>query len=186
MPTGTAVRLVRLDASHAEKVCAWLNNPTVNQWLMAGQLPISHEEELAFYQTAEERWRDGIEYEFEIHVIEGDRYIGNCGLTQVTRIHRSAEAGIFIGSLADQNRGFGRDALLTLLRFGFDTLGLHRITLRAADGNDRARHLYASMGFTQIGRERETVFLRGRFHDHVVFDMLEDEFRERYGPATRF
>jgi ribosomal protein S18 acetylase RimI-like enzyme len=53
----------------------------------------------------------------------------------------------------------------------------------ASAENERAVHLYASLGFTEVGREREVAFMRGRFRDHVCFDMLEAEFRERYGAA---
>lgn len=95
--------------------------------------------------------------------------------------NRHGEVGIFIGSLTDQNRGYGRDALLTLLRFGFDRLGLHSIAIKANAENERAVHLYSSIGFVETGRERDVVFMRGRFRDHTCFDMLESEFHERYG-----
>ncbi len=129
----------------------------------------------------EKEWGAGTAYRFEIHTLDDDRFIGICGLDTVNHIHRSGEVGILIGSLPDQNHGYGRDAIVTLLRFGFDTLGLHRIGIKANAGNERAAHLYASLGFTEVGRERDICYMRGAFHDHVCFDMLEDEFRARYG-----
>jgi RimJ/RimL family protein N-acetyltransferase len=180
---GTNVYLTRFDIANAETARGWLNDPAVNTWLLSGQIPVSREQEAAFYAATEVEWNAGSGYRFEIHVREDDRLIGICGLDTVNLIHRTGEIGIFIGSLEHQNRGFGRDALTTLLRFGFDSLGLHRIAIKANTENERAVHLYSSLGFTEVGRERHVAFMRGRFHDHICFDMLEDEFRARYGPA---
>lgn len=181
MLPGDTIYLTRFDNANAEQARLWLNDPAVNEWLLSGQLPVSEAAEAAFYALTESEWNAGTAYRLEIHVAEDDRFIGICGLDSVDRIHRHAEVGIFIGSIEDQNRGFGRDAIVTLLRFGFDRIGLHRIAIMANAENERAVHLYGSIGFKEVGREREVVFMRGRFRDHVCFDMLEDEFRARYG-----
>ncbi len=181
MIRGTDIYLTRLDPVHAETARAWFNDPAVNEWLLSGQLPISIEGERAFYAASEAAWNAGTDYRFEIHVAEDERFIGICGIDMVSPLHRRGEIGISIGSLPDQNRGYGRDTIITLLRFGFDALGLHSISIRANTDNERATHLYASIGFTEVGREREAVFMRGRFRDHMCFDMLEDEFHTRYG-----
>src|SRR5574340_1085338 len=124
MIKGTTVFLTRFDIANAEQARTWLNDPAVHEWLVNAQLPVSREQERGFYEMTERDWVAGTAYRFEIHVAEDDRFIGICGLDSVDRVHRHAEVGIFIGSLADQNRGFGRDAIVTALRFGFDRLGL--------------------------------------------------------------
>jgi RimJ/RimL family protein N-acetyltransferase len=181
MIRGSAVYLTRFDPASVDTARGWINDPAVNEWLLTGQVPISHAQEVAFFEMTEKEWGAGTAYRFEIHTLDDDRFIGICGLDTVNHIHRSGEVGILIGSLPDQNHGYGRDAIVTLLRFGFDTLGLHRIGIKANAGNERAAHLYASLGFTEVGRERDICYMRGAFHDHVCFDMLEDEFRARYG-----
>ena len=181
MIQGTSVYLTRFDESNAEQARAWLNDPSVNEWMLSGQIPISRAQEASFYELTEREWSAGTAYRFEVHAAEDGRFIGIVGLDSTNLVHRTGEVGIFIGSAAEQNRGFGRDAIVTLLRFGFDRLGLHRIAIKASSENERAVHLYASIGFVQTGRERECVFMRGRFRDHLCFDMLESEFHERYG-----
>lgn len=184
MIRGTTVYLARLDMANAETARGWINDPEVNQWLLSGQVPVSAEGERAFFVASETAWNAGTAYRFGIHVAADDRFIGICGLDDVSTQHRTAEVGICIGSFAHQNRGYGRDAIVTLLRFGFDTLGLHSISIRANEQNERAVHLYSSIGFVETGREREAVFMRGRFHDHLCFDMLEDEYRAKYGAGA--
>lgn len=181
MIRGTTIYLTRFDEANAEQARAWLNDPDVNEWMLSGQLPISQGGEAAFYELTEREWNAGTAHRFEIHAAEDGRFIGIVGLDSVSLLHRHGEIGIFIGSLADQNRGYGRDALVTLLRFGFDRLGLHSIAIKANAENERAVHLYSSIGFVETGRERDVVFMRGRFRDHICYDMLESEFHERYG-----
>lgn len=181
MLRGTTTYLARLEMAGAEKACGWINDPGVNQWLLSGQIPVSSEAERAFFAASEEAWNAGAAFRFGIHLAEDDSFIGICGLDQVSMQHRTAEVGICIGSVAHQNRGYGRDAIVTLLRFGFDTLGLHSTSIKANAENERAVHLYTSIGFVEVGREREAVFMRGRFRDHICLDILEGEFRAQYG-----
>ena len=178
MLKGEQIYLTTLDADNAETARRWINDPGINRWLLAGQVPVSKEAEAAFYRTTE---TSPSEYLFEIHLLSDDSYIGNCGLSDVDLRHSHAEVGIVIGDEAAQGRGLGRDAIVTLLRFGFDTLGLHRIQIRHTVGNDRAAHLYPSIGFLPVGREREHLFVRGAWRDEIALDMLDREFRERYG-----
>ncbi|MBN1192524.1 MAG: GNAT family N-acetyltransferase [Coriobacteriia bacterium] len=177
MIRGTNVYLTRFEEANAEQARAWLNDPEVNEWMLSGQLPISRAQEASFYELTERQWNEGTAYRFEIHLAADERLIGICGLDSVSLLHRTGEVGIFVGSLDDQNQGYGRDAILTLLDFGFNRLGLHRIGIKANSENERAIHLYTSIGFTEVGREREVTFMRGRFRDHICYDMLEPEYR---------
>jgi RimJ/RimL family protein N-acetyltransferase len=178
MLRGDRVVLTPLDKANLATALAWIQDPEVNAFMLSGHEPISVEEE--------ERWYDQMavsdtDHVFEIHVADDGRYVGNVGLHKVDAAHRHAELGIMVGSKPDQGQGYGRDAIVTVLRYAFDTLGLHRVYLRCQPGNERALKAYRAVGFVEVGRERESVFIDGRFRDHLLFDMLEDEFRSRYG-----
>lgn len=169
--------LTALDRRNAETVLGWINDPEINRYMLAGHVPLTLGEEMGFYDRSE---NSPEVYNFEIHVADDMRLIGHVGLIGVDLRHRHGEVGIMIGDLTAQNQGFGRDALLTLLRFAFDTLGLNSVTIVAREDNERGLHLYRSIGFRDAGRTRETDFAEGRFFDIVLFDMLVGEFRERY------
>jgi RimJ/RimL family protein N-acetyltransferase len=180
MIRGEKIYLTELDLDNAETIRAWLNDPEVYKYLMVGHTPISKEDERRYYQA------DAVSSDtrnFEIHVAEDGRYIGNVGLKDIDPIHRHAELGISIGHKEDWGKGFGFDAIVTCLRYAFDTLGLHTVKIRAHADHSRALELYRRVGFVEVGRERETVFQDGRFADYVALDMIDREFRERYGAA---
>jgi RimJ/RimL family protein N-acetyltransferase len=141
-------------------------------------VPNSSAKQKDFYEECEKR--DDI-YALEIHVADDDRYIGIIGFDSVDMRHRMGEFGIAIGPPEERGKGYGRDATITCLRWGFDTLGLHAAWLGAIDDNERALALYRDVGFRDAGRLRSHLFVDGAFHDMVVMDFLADEFRQRYG-----
>ena len=69
------------------------------------------------------------------------------------------------------------DAVRVLLRFGFDGLGLHRISLGVFAFNTRALHVYRELGFTEEGRIRDHWFRDGAWHDDVRMAILAEEWR---------
>jgi RimJ/RimL family protein N-acetyltransferase len=176
MINGQSVVLTELDPNHADVVRGWLNDPEIRRWMISGHIPITHAAELAWYEQAEAESAAGTGYNFEIHAADDMRLLGICGLMDVARFDRHGEVGIFIGDSVEHGKGFGRDALLALVRFGFETLGLNTLRLNAIDGNDRAIGLYKAVGFKPVGTHRESRYIRGRFHDVELLDMTRDEF----------
>jgi RimJ/RimL family protein N-acetyltransferase len=154
MLRGEKVCLTPLDPANATTARAWINDAEINRYLLTGQIPVTLEGQDAFYRKAEEDWRARTGFRFEIRIASDDRYIGNCGLEHVDLRHGSAEIGICIGEADAQNKGYGSDAIITLLRFGFDTLRLNRIEIRSSADNERSLHLYEKLGFTPTGRLR--------------------------------
>jgi len=177
MIRGDKIYLTELDRSNAETIRAWLNDPEVHRHLLVGHIPITKEEEDRYYDT---QAVSGDSYNFEIHVAADGRYIGNIGLKDVSLVHRHGEIGLVIGSKEDWGKGYGGDAIVTCLGFAFLTLGLHCVCIRTDEDHERALELYRRIGFVETGRERECIYREGRFTDHVVFDMLEPEYRARY------
>ena len=178
MIRGERIFLTELDFANSETIRGWLNDPEVYKYLMVGHTPISEDDERRYYE-AQAASSDA--QNFEIHVAEDGRYIGNVGIKDIHPVHRHAELGIAIGRKEDWGKGFGFDAIVTCLRYSFDTRGLHTVKIRAHADHTRAIGLYRRVGFVEVGRERETVFQEGRFADYVVLDIVDREFRERYG-----
>jgi len=178
MIKGERIYLTELDRGNAETIRGWLNDPEVHEYLVVGHIPVTREAE-EYYYDREAASTD--RYTFEIHLIEDGRYIGNVGIKDVNLVNRRAELGLVIGSKEDWGQGYGAEAIVTCLHFAFDTLGLHSVRLRAHQDHGRGLGLYRRVGFVEVGREREAVFQHGRFADYVVLDILDREFRDRYG-----
>ena len=114
-----------------------------------------------------------------------DRYIGNARLSQIDWIHRTALYGRIIGPEDARGKGWGSDALIQLLRYGFHYLGLNRIWSSAWIENDVSLASNDKIGMTREGILRQFVYKNGGFHDCVVLAMLREDFdRIHGGPGT--
>lgn len=101
--------------------------------------------------------------------------IGYLSLRRMNPTDRNAEFGIALGP-AHWNQGCGTDATRTLIRFAFAEMNLHRVTLRVADYNPRARRVYEKVGFKVEGVLREARWWNGAWHDTIVMGLLAHEF----------
>jgi RimJ/RimL family protein N-acetyltransferase len=111
---------------------------------------------------------------------ENDEVIGDIAIQDMDRGNRTANLRLAIGDEEHQNKGYGREALLLMLDYGFGILNLHRIELEVYSFNSRAAHVYESVGFVREGVRRQTLFYNHEYHDVVMMSMLENEYRERY------
>jgi len=100
--------------------------------------------------------------------------IGYAGLTKIHPVNRTAEFGIYLAP-EYQGKGFGKDALITLLRYGFEELNLNRIWAEVYAGNN-ALKLYQRIGFKQEGTLHEHVFKDGSYIDSYMIGLLRTEW----------
>jgi RimJ/RimL family protein N-acetyltransferase len=107
-----------------------------------------------------------------------DKYIGDCGLWGLGNPHGCAELGIFIGDHAYWGRGYGREAVRLLLRYGFHYIGLRRIVLTTHAKNLRAIRCYLACGFVEEGRPRKAVWVEGEYVDLVNMSILREEWQD--------
>ena len=118
------------------------DNENVNRFIGGKTKSITEEQELAWV-------REKIEEKAPIYSMiekKSGRFIGNIELMGMT--DSEGELGIAINGEM-QNQGFGTEAVLALLQYGFGHLGLKRIFLRTKTDNDRAIHVYEKCGFVE-------------------------------------
>ena len=81
------------------------------------------------------------------------RCVGTIGLRNIDFRFGEGTLGIIINS-ADVGGGYGTDAVRTIVRYAFERLGLRKVYLDVAEGNERARRCYDRVGFARIGQHR--------------------------------
>lgn len=106
-------------------------------------------------------------------------FAGEIKLDNVNRQDRRATMAIGINNAALLGKGFGTEAINVLLRHAFGEIGLHRIGIRVLAYNKRAIRAYEKCGFMVEGRERETAYVNGRWHDDIMMSLLDREFSAR-------
>lgn len=149
-------------------ILRWQNHPELQRW-MDYDGPFTLEDVRASEARALEEG-----YPFVIEV--DGRPIGRVGLNGFRERDRVCSLYVFVGEGDVGGRHLGRDAIVALLAWGFESLDLHLVELWALAGNDRALHTYARCGFVRDGILRERSRRPdGRWHDRVHMSVLRHE-----------
>ncbi len=104
--------------------------------------------------------------------------VGEAVLSQWDPGNESCDFRILIGP-SGRNRGLGTEATRLIIGYGFERLGLHRISLEVYAFNPRARRAYEKVGFRSEGVLRECLRYNGEWIDATVMSILAPEWTAR-------
>jgi RimJ/RimL family protein N-acetyltransferase len=107
---------------------------------------------------------------------EDNQLLGEVVINDINRNSRSANFRI---ALADEytGHGYGTEAILLILDYGFGMLNLHRIELNVFTINERAAYVYEKVGFKREGVKRHDEYYNHQYYDSIIMSILEDEYR---------
>ncbi len=83
-----------------------------------------------------------------------------------------------------RDRGLGTETVRLTVGHAFEQLGLNRVELGVYDFNQRARHVYESVGFAAEGVRREAMLRDGTAYDETVMSLLAREWAAHQGRPT--
>jgi diamine N-acetyltransferase len=152
---------------------AWINDLSVNRFLVIPGMPMTIDQEIGWYDSLQQNSSIAI---FTIYERETYRPVGNCNLHKIDHRHRTAELGIAIGEKDARGRGVGTAAVRLLCDWGFNALELNSIMLETYEWNIAGQKAYVKAGFREVGRRREARYFAGRYWDAIYYDLLRSEF----------
>ncbi len=118
---------------------------------------------------------------FMIRTLADDRLIGFVGLGGINWNNGDGFVGIGIGEADCWGQGYGTDAMRVLLRFAFDELNLHRVSLSVYAYNPRAIRSYEKAGYKIEGHARQVVNRDGARSDEVFMGVLREDWERAKG-----
>src|SRR2546426_11604901 len=156
---GAGVRLRAVDESDLPLLVRWMNDPEVRHWLHHSDRPDATVESVrGRFGLTEEAFPNVV---WMIETREG-RSVGHVGLLHVDPQHKRAELAISIGEKEGWSRGYGTDAIRTVLRHGVEDLGLRRVDLHTDADNARGIRCYEKCGVVGEGVMRESRLREGQ------------------------
>lgn len=99
--------------------------------------------------------------------------IGSIGYWRIIKEHYRAEVGYML-SPSFWRQGIMKEALLTIIDFGFRELNLHSIEAHINTLNVASANILSATGFVQEAYFKENFFWEGTFRDTIVFSLLKD------------
>jgi RimJ/RimL family protein N-acetyltransferase len=102
--------------------------------------------------------------------------IGEVSLIWRSTENRQGELG-YIFHPDVHGQGFATEASRAILRFGFETAGLHRIYARCDARNAASARVMARLGMRQEAHFRDHTMVKGRWDEELIYAVLEDDYR---------
>lgn len=173
--TGQSVMLQQMASTDLEAFVA--NESEITTLLLANDdipFPQTKEDHTAFFHSISGKKE---EFFFGIYEKDSHQLIGSCGVFSVNWQNSTCSVGISIGK-AWQGKGYGTDAMKTLIDFIFQYIAVQKIKLQVFSFNQAAIRSYEKCGFTKEGTLRQEIFRFGTFHDILLFGLLRSEWEK--------
>ena len=174
--TGKEIHLKQMEQIHFDQFAQIESE--ISTLLLANDdipFPLTLEDHTNFFKTISGKKE---EYIFGIFTKETNELIGSCGVFAINWKNSSCFVGISIGE-EWQNRGFGTDAMNTLISFIFHYIPINKIKLSVFSFNANAIRSYEKCHFIKEGHLRNEIFRFGSFHDVYVFGLLREEWETK-------
>jgi len=150
MITGTKIKLRKKRLADAADDYAWHADHELAELDAAPLLTIPFTEYLPNY-ACDLRYPSPHKRSLAIETLDG-KHIGNCAYYNINNNKAEAEFGIMIGDRDYWDKGYGTDAVTTMLNYIFRQTKLDRIYLKTLDLNQRAHRCFEKCGFTPCGK----------------------------------
>ncbi len=104
--------------------------------------------------------------------------VGDVALQDIDWKNRSCHIGLGIAKIENRSKGYGSDAVDVILNYGFNNLGLERITANTLEQNIAAQRSLEKMGFRLEGTERQAVYFAGKRWSRLNYGILCEEYKK--------
>jgi ribosomal-protein-alanine N-acetyltransferase len=177
---GDRVILRPIEEADLPTVLPWRNDPEVmypaddnpNPHMTLSELKERHQREIG-------EWSDYME-RFIIETHEG-AMIGDVYYSVPMPRAGGVNIGLVIGVKSYRGRGYGTDVIRLLIKYLFEQKRVHKVACTISDFNVRSIRAFEKCGFKKEGVLRHDIVVDGRYVDHVVMGILEDEYRSLFG-----
>lgn len=171
MIVGKKVNLVAMEHEHLRLLHGWANDPELRR-IVGPYFPVSMREK--------EKWFDEIvtnESKRVFIVQTKDKAPIGYMYLNMDWVHRKAELAIAIGEKRFRHKGYGTDAVRTLVKYGFSELDLNKIYVYVFRFNKSATRTYEKCGFRREGVLKHDYLIRGKYHDRLIMSVFKKDFR---------
>lgn len=158
------------DADASAVVRAY-DDPDIQQWHARS---MTADEALEWVRSWADRWQE--ETAAGWAVTEQGSLVGRAGIQRVDLHEALAEVAYWVVPGA-RGRGIATVAAGAVIDWAFEQLGLHRLELTHAVGNEASCRTAAKLGFTFEGVMRQQALHLDGWHDMHLHSLLEDDER---------
>ncbi|WP_298624453.1 UDP-4-amino-4,6-dideoxy-N-acetyl-beta-L-altrosamine N-acetyltransferase [uncultured Zoogloea sp.] len=152
-----------------DRVLSWRNHPEVRRYMYT-QHEISIDEHARWFARASQ--------DPERHLLVFEINMAPVGFINIHQIASGGIADWGFYAAPDAPKGTGRALGEVVLRYAFETTGLHKLCAHALAFNERSIRFHLNLGFQREGVLRQQHFDGQQYHDVVCFGLLASEWHQ--------
>lgn len=122
-------------------------------------------------------------YPISFVIVYKGNMVGTIGYNTIDKRNRVGTIGYWIGEKY-KGQGIMSQSFKAMIDYGFNTLNLNRIEVRAATDNIKSRALPERFSFQHEGTIRDAEWLYDHYVDHEVYGMLKVEWVKRINESN--
>ena len=167
---GKSIILRGIEKNDNDMLLNLINDPETEAQIGGISFPVS--------STQQENWFSGLEFQNNVLrciVAEKNNIVNGLGTVILSDIdYRNGTAEIHIKMDKEKGRckGYGTDAINTLVKYGFRELRLQCIYAEILASNDISKKLFDKCGFEYEGTLRNRVFKNGIHQDIEMYSII--------------
>ena len=166
---GEQVYLRLVELSDASTILLW-ENDTENWKVSETEVPFDLNSILTLIEQAQQIRTYG-QLRFMICLNETNESIGTIDLFDANFKHKRAGVGVLIADKSNRNKGFAKEALLLLVKYANEILGLKNLYCTIHSNNELSVKLFESIGFNFVGARKDWYLEKGKWLDELMYQL---------------
>ncbi len=167
---GKNVLLRAIEIGDADILQQMINDEEIERMVFGYSFPVSHHQQL--------KWIENLPNEkstFRAMICVDDSAVGTIMLSDIDMRNGTAEIHIKLARSAERGKGYGSDAVSTLVKYAFNELRLNCIYCRVKEDNIASQRMFEKCAFVKEGNMRSRIYRGGKFYDVYEYSILKDE-----------
>jgi RimJ/RimL family protein N-acetyltransferase len=170
---GKNIVLRAIEQSDLDRFNEWGNDPELWRLLGGWHFPVS--------RASTQAWFDAMQKDqSNLRLAVCNEELGVIGLANLLELdwkNRHAFHGMMLGNPAARGKGIGLHAVMAIMRYAFDELGLNRLDGSMIEYNEASVRLYCGKcGWKEEGRQRGWYYRAGRYWDKIMVGVTREDY----------
>lgn len=164
--------LNQLQVSDIPAIVAYASDKSISDYTLNLPYPYTEQDAVYWLNQAHQGFKTKTAYIFAIRLKENNAFAGGLALVPELR-HSRAEISYWLGT-PFWNKGYVTEAVNAAIRFGFETLLLHKMTAHYLEGNPASGRVMEKCGMTKEGELPDHIQKDGVFHTAVLYGIVNN------------
>ena len=166
--------LTELKSEDIKDIVKYASNKNISDYTLNLPHPYYEKDAIYWINLAHQGLKSETNYIFAIRLKDGNRFVGGIGLTIEKRFNR-AEIGYWIAE-PFWRKGMATEATKAIIEFGFDKLGLNKLTSSHLAKNPASGKVMEKSGMVKEGELKQHIFKKPEYHDLILYGIIKQQY----------